>query len=277
MKVCKDLHTNIRPAVKFCRLLASAGLMLIVNAASVRAQPKDATNWVPVSMNAGETYVINDIKPGTKPSFHVTRNPSAFVSYDSPPGKLTMLSAEAGCWIVTVTDTSGRVVSYNLNSFSVAKPGAPLTPGKAAPSLSDIGLDSRPGAEPSPSIPPAMPELATISSYHPSPDSAYTAAVPDQTSSSYNASWSSPPEPGGRAQAYEPGQSVGPLESHAGQYRNDPSALDSGRGYPSNSASEGTHYLPADAISLMMGTSEVIDFPRRITRISVADSKIADV
>jgi len=30
-------------------------------------------------------------------------------------------------------------------------------------------------------------------------------------------------------------------------------------------------------VSLMMGTSEVIDFQRRITRISVADSKIADV
>jgi len=41
-------------------------------------------------------YVINDIKPGTKPSFQVQQNPSAFVSYDSPPGKLTMLSAGAG-------------------------------------------------------------------------------------------------------------------------------------------------------------------------------------
>lgn len=120
----------IWPAGKFCRLFASAGLLLVVSAATGRAQTKSATDWVPISMNAGETYVINDIKPGTKPTFHITQNPNAFVSYDSPPGKLTMLSAEAGRWVVTITDTSNRVISYDLNSFSVAKPGAPLTPGK---------------------------------------------------------------------------------------------------------------------------------------------------
>ena len=45
----------------------------------------------------------------------------------------------------------------------------------------------------------------------------------------------------------------------------------------SDSVSGGKHYLPGEVVSLMMGTSEVIDFQRRITRISVADSKIADV
>jgi len=45
----------------------------------------------------------------------------------------------------------------------------------------------------------------------------------------------------------------------------------------SDSVSGGKHYLPGEVVSLMTGTSEVIDFQRRITRISVADSKIADV
>jgi len=53
--------------------------------------------------------------------------------------------------------------------------------------------------------------------------------------------------------------------------------LDSPAGYDSESISGGRHYLPDDALSLMTGTSAVIDFQRRITRISVADSKIADV
>jgi pilus assembly protein CpaC len=53
--------------------------------------------------------------------------------------------------------------------------------------------------------------------------------------------------------------------------------MDSGDGYTTDSVSGGRHYLPDDAMSLMTGTSEVIDFQRRITRISVADSKIADV
>ena len=133
MRRCKNTYVNVRSAELICRLLASAGLLLVVSAATARAQVKDSNDWVPVSMNAGETYVINDVKPGTKPSFHVEQNPNAFVSYDSPPGKLTMLSAGAGRWIVTVTNASDRQVSYDVNAFAVAKPDAPLTPGKAPP------------------------------------------------------------------------------------------------------------------------------------------------
>src|SRR5208337_4770588 len=274
----RKIYANIWPAETLCRLLASAGLLLVVSAGTARAQVKDLADWVPVSINAGETYVINDIKPGTKPSFKVEQNPNAFVSYDSPPGKLTMLSASAGRWIVTVTNTSDRDVSYDVNAFAVAKPGAPLTPGKAPRSLSDEGLDSRPGAGASTSTPSATPELATISSSStPSSPVPYSVTLPAKTPSYNDATWSVPPQPGSGVQAYEPGQSVGPLESRAGQYRNDPSVLDSGSGYSSDTVSGGKHYMPADAISLMMGTSEVIDFQRRVTRISVADSKIADV
>jgi Flp pilus assembly secretin CpaC len=279
MRGCKNRYVNIWPTVQIWRVLTSAGLLLVIAAAIARAQVKDPSEWVPVSMNAGETYVINDIKPGTKPSFKVEQNPNAFVSYDSPPGKLTMLSAGAGRWIVTVTNTADREVSYDVNASAVAKPGAPLTPGKAPPSMSDEGFGARPAAGASTSEPSGMPELATISSYHsssPAP-SQYSVTLPAITPPSFDASWSAPPEPGKGVQTYEPKQSVGPLESRAGQYRNDPSVLDSGLGYSSDTVSGGKHYLPADAISLMMGTSEVIDFQRRVTRISVADSKIADV
>lgn len=277
MRVRKSIHTNIWRVGRFSRLLVSVGLLLVVSTASAPAQVKDVRDWVPVSMNAGETYVISDIKPGTKPSFKIAENPNAFVSYDSPPGKLTMLSAGAGRWIVTVTSTSDRKVSYDLNAFAAAKPGSPMTPGKAPAPLSDQGLDSRPGMGARTSISAAAPELANSSSSSSSPPSSYSATIPDQPSSSFDASWSRPPEPGRAVQAYEPSQSVGPLESHAGQYRNDPSVLDPGVAYPDDTVSGGKHYLPADAISLMMGTSEVIDFQRRVTRISVADSKIADV
>ena len=106
MRRWKKQNANIWSAERIGRLLAAAGLMLVAGAAVARAQAKDPAAWIPVSMNAGETYVINDIKPGTKPSFQVEQNPNAFVSYDTPPGKLTMLSAAAGRWIVTVTNTS---------------------------------------------------------------------------------------------------------------------------------------------------------------------------
>ncbi len=278
MRVRKIIYANIWAAKKFCRLLVSAGMLMLMSAASGQAQVKDVADWVPVSMNAGETYVIADIKPGTKPSFKVEQNPNAFVSYDSPSGKLTILSAAAGRWIVTVTNTSDREVSYNVNAFAAAKPGAPLTPGKAPRSMSDEGLDSRPGAGASMSVTPAMPESANLS---PPPSSSspapYSVTLSASTPSGYDAKWNVPVQPGTGVQTYEPSQSVGPLESRDGQYRNDPSVLDSSSGYDSDTVSGGKHYLPSDAISLMMGTSEVIDFERRVTRISVADSKIADV
>ena len=276
MRGCK---TNIWSAELICRLLAYAGLLLVVSAATARAQAKDRTDWVPVSMNAGETYVINDIKPGTKPSFKVEQNPNAFVSYDSPPGKLTMLSAGAGRWIVTVTNSSDREVSYDVNAFGVAKPGAPLTPGIAPPSMNDDGLSARPGAGASTSTSSATPEMGAVSSMRTTPTaaSAYTATLPDKAPLSYDdASWNVPPQPGNGSQAYEPRESA-PSAISTARYRNDPSVLDAGPGYLGDSVSGGKHYLPEDAVSLMMGTSEVIDFQHRVTRISVADSKIADV
>ena len=163
MRECTRINANIRAADRICRLLAAAGLMLVVSAATARAQANDPSKWVPVSMNAGETYVIGDVKPGTKPSFQVQQNPGAFVSYDSPPGKLTMLSAGAGRWIVTVTNNSDREVTYDINAFGVAKPGAPLTPGKAPPSIGDEGLSSRPGEGASSSTSPRTRKASTSS------------------------------------------------------------------------------------------------------------------
>src|SRR5579862_2672975 len=280
MRECKNRYINIWSAEQICRLLVSAGLILVASAASAWAQAKETSVWIPVSMNAGETYVINDIKPGSKPSFQVEQNPNAFVSYDSPPGKLTMLSAAAGRWIVTVTNSSDREVSYDVNAFGAAKPGAPLTPGNAPPPMSDDGLSSRPGAAASTSTSSAMPELGTISSLHRTPPmtSSYTATVPDKAPVSYeDASWSVPPQPNKGSNSYPPSQSVAPSSISTARYRNDPSVLDQGPGYPSDSVSGGKHYLPEEAVSLMIGTSQVIDFQQRVTRVSVADSKIADV
>jgi Flp pilus assembly secretin CpaC len=277
MNLSKNLNS---PAKLFGWLVAAAGLMLAVGAGVSQAQVKDEASWVPVSMNAGETYVIGDIKPGTKPSFQVEQNPNAFVTYDSPPGKLTILSAAAGRWIVTVTNSSDSEISYDVNAFAVAKPDAPLTPGKAPRSLSDEGLSSRPGAGDSESTSSARPELGTVPPARttPSPASPYAATIPDKAPLSYDdASWNVPPQPDKHSQAYVPRQSVAPSAVNNARYRNDPSVLDAGPGYLADSVSGGKHYLPEEAVSLMTGTSEVIDFQRRITRISVADSKIADV
>jgi pilus assembly protein CpaC len=261
-------------------LAASAGLLLMLCVARTPTRAAEAPQWVPVSMNAGETYVINDIKQGSKPSIRVEQNPNAFVTYDSPPGKLTILSAAAGHWTVTVTNAAGHQVTYDLNAFAVATPGAPLKPGKAPAAISDIGFDSGAGpVAPAPAT-SATPKLASgpssASSSAPS-DTSYTVTVPDKAPSSYGVAWDTPLTPVGSPKPYQPSQAVVPPQAHPAQYRNDPSVLDSGAGYLSDSVSGGRHYLPSETISLMAGTSEVIDFQRRVTRIAVADSKIADV
>ena len=75
----------------------------------------------------------------------------------------------------------------------------------------------------------------------------------------------------------EPSQVVHPPETRNGGYLSDPAVAQSAEGYASDSVSGGTHYLPEEGIVLMSGMSEVIDFPRRLTRVSIADSKIADI
>ena len=37
------------------------------------------------------------------------------------------------------------------------------------------------------------------------------------------------------------------------------------------------HFMPGDGVDMMTGTSEVLDYPTRIRRISIADSKVADI
>ncbi len=272
----------INSIVNFSRPVMLAALILIFSAAPGRSQTGDPQKWIRVSINAGETYVIENIKPGTRPAFRIDQNPNAFLSYDTSPGKLTMLGTEAGRWVVTVTNTSDQTVYYDLNALAVAKAGEPLTPGNLPPSISDSGLDARPGFGSSISPTLAMPELATISSLRsPSsssgdPSSSGAPGAAGKSAAYDDASWNVPVPPG-KASPVLPSQSVGPLETRAGQYRTDPSVLDSTTGYATESISGGRHYLPDDALSMMTGTSEVIDFQHRITRISVADSKIADV
>src|SRR5260370_15300612 len=154
----------INSIINFSRPVMLAALMLIISAAPGRSQTGDPQKWIRVSINAGETYVIENIKPGTRPAFRIDQNPNAFLSYDPSPGRLTMLGNEAGRWVVTVTNTSDQTVYYDLNALAVAKAGAPLTPGNLPPSISDSGLDARPGFGSSISPTLAMPELATISS-----------------------------------------------------------------------------------------------------------------
>jgi Flp pilus assembly secretin CpaC len=57
-----------------------------------------------------------------------------------------------------------------------------------------------------------------------------------------------------------------------GRYKDDPPAV-----VQSQSVNAGTHYLPADVVELLAGSSSIYDFPGRIRRISIADTTVADL
>ena len=54
MRVCKKIHADIWPAGKFCRMLASAGLLLVVSAAPGPAQAKDTKKAETLSQKADD-------------------------------------------------------------------------------------------------------------------------------------------------------------------------------------------------------------------------------
>jgi pilus assembly protein CpaC len=71
-----------------------------------------------------------------------------------------------------------------------------------------------------------------------------------------------------------PSQSVvnNPALAPPKNFKSDPLAAT-----PSDAVTGGTHYLPEDVVDLSAGSSRIFDFARRIRRISIADTEVADV
>ncbi len=72
-----------------------------------------------LSLNAGESYVINNVSPGETPAVNVITNPHALVVHNEEPGKVVLLGAEAGEWTVAVKTTDGSTVKYDVTVKSV--------------------------------------------------------------------------------------------------------------------------------------------------------------
>ena len=72
-----------------------------------------------LALNAGESYVINNVSPGETPAVSVITNPHALVVHNEEPGKVVLLGAEAGEWTVSVKTTDGSTVKYDVTVKSV--------------------------------------------------------------------------------------------------------------------------------------------------------------
>jgi pilus assembly protein CpaC len=111
----------------------------------------------------------------------------------------------------------------------------------------------------------------------PKPAAAYpvvAAATPVAGSSSAPAaSATSSPGSSGPGSPMTPSQTASAVQAPIEKFHANPPAMLPAPLPPSGEK----HFLPDNGIDLMAGTSQVIDFPTRIRRVSIADSKIADI
>jgi pilus assembly protein CpaC len=247
-------------AAAFAFATASAPVLHAESAAKSRAA---------ISMAAGQSVTIDHLKKSPAPSIRVIENPHALVIHSEDSGDLVLLGADRGKWEITVTRDDGSTVAYRVNVSAVGDSARPLNPGVAPEAASDDNA-MRPG-----------------------PVTVDTSAVPESVSDATQ--WSSDPHadnagakrhvdfpsdlPAPSLQASAKPQFVGSgLGSGmiSSQYRSDPPVAPEGS-RPGSSVSVGPNYMPAEGLSLMTGTSQIIDFQRRLKRISIADSTIADI
>ena len=258
-----------------------------------------ADDAVPVSLNAGETYVIKDLSKSATPGIKVLDNPHALVIRTDAPGEMVLVGAEAGEWQIATTANGGDPVTYDVEVHAVANPanhplkpapapavagGADLTGSSAKALPSSTPLDA-PGPLDKPAAPFRVASAAPVGGAAASVPVSTAASAP-AVSSSTSASVPSTPTTLAAANVSIPGSSGAPSGVMASQapallgppekFKTDPIAPAPVPAEAPNGVQRRS-YLPDFGVELMADTSEVFDFPGRITRISIADSKIADI
>jgi pilus assembly protein CpaC len=272
---------------------------LLVAVSLLLGQPARAADSTPrqqsISIAAGQSQVIENLNPDVKPSIHVIDNAHALVVHNDDPSKLVLLGAEQGKWSISCKLKDGEDVIYNVSVSAIRNAAAPLAPAPAPAAIGDesknspapvagsmpasvSALDSGTGPVAKPAQADAMGETNTPAVAA----NTHTALVPG-----IDMAGTDPSEP---AKMGEPGPSTAPVGNtvvpsqtaalaQKGKFTSDPSITSSGDSYPTEGIaySGGSHFLPADGISMMNGTSQVIDFPQRMKRVSIADTSVADV
>ena len=114
-----------------------------------------------LSLNAGETYVINNVSPGATPQVKVITNPNALVIHNEEPGKVTLLGAAAGEWSVGVKLADGTAVDYDVTVSAVGNINNINHPGTAPAVISGSGVSVGSAAPPVATLDPGAGPVAS--------------------------------------------------------------------------------------------------------------------
>jgi len=260
-----------------------------------------------LSLNAGESYVINNVAPGETPAVNVITNPHALV-INNAPGKVVLMGAEAGEWTVGVKTTDGSSIKYDVTVKAVANindinhpgtspgpiTGTGATTGTAAPvvamdagtgpvasSSSSTSTSSTSSSSSSAGAITGTTETVAVSSSPsaPTPDSSNISAASSTTPPAAVSHSNFDFYPSVPAASYAPGGSSQTASGAVSgeRYRVDPSVSLNGGELRSGAVSGGRHYLPEDGVQLQTGSSKIIDFSTKLRRVSIADTTVADI
>lgn len=283
--------------------LVAAISMLMLQPGLLYAADSDGTQ-MSLALNAGESYVINNVSPGEAPAVNVITNPHALVVHNEEPGKVVLLGAEAGEWTVAVKTTDGSTVKYDVTVKSVANITDINNPGKAPGAITGSGLTTGTAAPVAARMDAGTGPVASSSS--PSSSASSSTAGATTTTTTETVAAASPPSSASASAASAPAAPTAPAPvSHASfdfspaapaatyaaplpaqtaaaalaneRYRVDPSVSLSGGELHSGAVSGGRHYLPEDGVQLQTGSSRIIDFATKLRRVSIADTTVADI
>ena len=255
-----------------------------------------------LALNAGESYVINNVSPGAAPAVNVITNPHALVVHNEEPGKVVLLGAEAGEWTVSVKTADGSNVKYDVTVKALANINDINHPGTSPGPITGTGATTGTAAPVVARIDPGTGPVASASSAASSTSSSsgsFTTTTERVAATSTNApapmastpSVSTPPAaishssfdfaPSVPAASYAPPPAASSQTASAAlsneRYRVDPSISLNGGELHSGAVSGGRHYLPEDGVQLQTGSSKIIDFATKLRRVSIADTTVADI
>jgi Flp pilus assembly secretin CpaC len=271
--VIKDLSAGATPAVH----VMDNPNALIVNSekpGELALSGTAAGKWkIDVETAAGEkvTYKV-DVGAGASSERHalVANMEPAMATRDSHPGTgeaaVTPAALDAGSGPVTPSGSASA-----SKTFAALSSASTATSTTRAKTMDDAAKGTPvlfASASPSPVLmPPAKANPATITpvaAHTTLADASGSTALPP-VSNSYAPTSNAVGDPTMTMSSQAP-------EMRPQKYRNDPPAQT-----PGDSVNGGTHYLPEDVVELSAGSSAIYDFPRRIRRISIADTSVADL
>ena len=253
-----------------------------------------AGNWdIDVTLASGEkvTYAV-DVKPVASPKQPAASStnppagsdPSPASASAAPAGAPKAADAGSGPFDVASATSGGGAATVSPASASSAPAPAKASASSApvaaavappAPTVEPVKVASADPPGPVAADPPA-PAHAVVPPAVAPPTVVADASTPAYSSAAAVTSTApvvAPSSPNGDNGMVPSQTASAGVMAPTQRFNTDPMAV-----IPSGPPPLGEkHFMPGDGVDLMSGTSEVLDYPTRIRRVSVADSKVADI